>query len=554
MTLSMQNDSRLFPVLGMALYYCARNLNIAAAALRLDYDEAGKALTCIYFLFVIVSGFIAYAILQARQGRAPLSPALALLALPLPFLALAAQNLWPYSPWALLPQTALGLLWPLGLLLFFDGVRLERQGFGFGLGIAAGELVWLCMLPLLSLAEGSPFALSAARYISAAAGICMLLLPLVFFRAATERRKSFYLAASQAAERAKCSAPEEGPVLSGSFAPRVLPCIPESALRRGAALLWLVGAAALFFMIYGAFSQAFYPRFMPRLMLPGLLPLLLSVLLPALLVGTAPAIGTLLDATLSGDERVRRRTQYTLHAFLLLAVSGVPLAALFGNIGAEPPYACLIVLRQGLLLILMICAARLAVRSEPDGLVRISPLVLPLGSLCHALHLFQFLGPPLGRAGSLGEVLALSGGALFCLGAFALCSQGRFEPREPGFAFVTGNPGHGAGFAAPDLSDGPDGSGASQGCLERAGPQENGQSRENGGEAKKIASFAAAFGLTRREAELLGYLAHDQGTLQMAQAMGISERTVRFHLSGLLKKTAQLNRQRLTFFFASWGE
>jgi len=38
----------------------------------------------------------------------------------------------------------------------------------------------------------------------------------------------------------------------------------------------------------------------------------------------------------------------------------------------------------------------------------------------------------------------------------------------------------------------------------------------------------------------------------LGDRLGISERTVRFHLSGILRKTGQVSRRRLVFFYATW--
>jgi DNA-binding CsgD family transcriptional regulator len=70
-------------------------------------------------------------------------------------------------------------------------------------------------------------------------------------------------------------------------------------------------------------------------------------------------------------------------------------------------------------------------------------------------------------------------------------------------------------------------------------------------EAKQRA-FAAAFDLTAREARLLGGLLEGQNNPALAVRLEVGERTVRYHLGGLLKKTGQANRQRLIHFYTDW--
>ena len=72
------------------------------------------------------------------------------------------------------------------------------------------------------------------------------------------------------------------------------------------------------------------------------------------------------------------------------------------------------------------------------------------------------------------------------------------------------------------------------------------------GTARKSLAFAAAFGLTQREAEILHSVLAGREQAGIAAELGISERTVRFHLGGLLKKTGMPNRKRLLLFYASW--
>lgn len=67
-------------------------------------------------------------------------------------------------------------------------------------------------------------------------------------------------------------------------------------------------------------------------------------------------------------------------------------------------------------------------------------------------------------------------------------------------------------------------------------------------------SFAAAFDLSAREESLLSGLLDGQRNAELAARLAISERTIRFHLGGLLKKTRQNNRKRLLHFYTTWQQ
>lgn len=57
--------------------------------------------------------------------------------------------------------------------------------------------------------------------------------------------------------------------------------------------------------------------------------------------------------------------------------------------------------------------------------------------------------------------------------------------------------------------------------------------------------FARAFGLSRRETELMGWLAAGGDTRDLARRMYISEYTVQDHLKSIFAKTTAANRQTL---------
>ncbi len=70
-------------------------------------------------------------------------------------------------------------------------------------------------------------------------------------------------------------------------------------------------------------------------------------------------------------------------------------------------------------------------------------------------------------------------------------------------------------------------------------------------EAKRRA-FAAAFALTTREAEVLDGILRGLEREAIGAELGISDRTVKFHIRGLLKKTGEANRSKLLHFYTAW--
>ncbi|WP_233157512.1 MULTISPECIES: helix-turn-helix transcriptional regulator [Amycolatopsis] len=68
---------------------------------------------------------------------------------------------------------------------------------------------------------------------------------------------------------------------------------------------------------------------------------------------------------------------------------------------------------------------------------------------------------------------------------------------------------------------------------------------EESAPAERVALFGRAFGLSTRERELLGHLAHGSDTRDLARRMFLSEHTVQDHLKSIFTKTAVRNRRTL---------
>ena len=69
----------------------------------------------------------------------------------------------------------------------------------------------------------------------------------------------------------------------------------------------------------------------------------------------------------------------------------------------------------------------------------------------------------------------------------------------------------------------------------------------------KLLAFVAFFGLTSREEDVLACIIRGQNRADISDNLGISDSTVKFHTSGLLKKTAQPNSRSLSHFFNLWA-
>jgi DNA-binding CsgD family transcriptional regulator len=70
---------------------------------------------------------------------------------------------------------------------------------------------------------------------------------------------------------------------------------------------------------------------------------------------------------------------------------------------------------------------------------------------------------------------------------------------------------------------------------------------------EKFDRFAVAHDLTRRERELLLGMIQGASLQDLAGTFGIAVSTVRYHQTGLLKKTGTSSRSNLLRSFASWA-
>ena len=74
------------------------------------------------------------------------------------------------------------------------------------------------------------------------------------------------------------------------------------------------------------------------------------------------------------------------------------------------------------------------------------------------------------------------------------------------------------------------------------------------GDAQKIAAFAVAFDLQKREIQVLEGIARDISPEQHSQELDISEKTIRYYQTRLFQKTGRASRRRLAVFFRTWEQ
>ena len=69
--------------------------------------------------------------------------------------------------------------------------------------------------------------------------------------------------------------------------------------------------------------------------------------------------------------------------------------------------------------------------------------------------------------------------------------------------------------------------------------------RELSAEERRVA-FAGRYGLTRREEEISVFLSEGLSNGEIAETLQLSENTVRFHVSNILKKTGMKDRNEVS--------
>jgi DNA-binding CsgD family transcriptional regulator len=223
----------------------------------------------------------------------------------------------------------------------------------------------------------------------------------------------------------------------------------------------------------------------------------------------------------------RFRPQSSGLVFFLLfalcpAVAAAPFLTLIYGLGVSDELSTLLlVTRQAMLLVLLVVTARFVGRS---------PWFPLLACIFWNFMLLHLAGIDLGFCLEavpdvrMAVIFAVAAASVLCLCRFA-----RSLRAVPELAAV-----------APELSP------------EEGLPPGEPVLQERQIDAAKLDAFGAAFDLTSRELQTLEFLLRYKEIALIAQGLAISERTVRFHFTGLFRKTGVSNKQRLMHFYTSW--
>lgn len=295
-------------------------------------------------------------------------------------------------------------------------------------------------------------------------------------------------------------------------APRIFRADAAIAPEGKTPLLLLFAAGVLFFGQIGMEFQATFPRstFQPELSSWIHVPLLAGV----------PLAGWLMDGGSRGPEAAAAGLRVVAVTAVCIAFA-VPVLLLVYTDGGYSGrlFSLMSVARDCVFLMLFITAGRIAWKS---------PWLPLLGCLAYSLYTVQSAGNFAGRKlGSLPvsptALTVIELGAALAFAALLALAVRRLE-KAPDLLYVP-HADMSPGENAPDYA-------AAFG--------------------KKFAAFAVAFGLTRRETQVLECLIRKGQPAHVSRELGISESTVRYHQTGLFKKTGQSNRRLLALFFQTW--
>jgi DNA-binding CsgD family transcriptional regulator len=260
------------------------------------------------------------------------------------------------------------------------------------------------------------------------------------------------------------------------------------------ALLWMFAAGIGMFTLIGLEMGMRLPK---AALAPGFVNL--PHFIPLLLL---PLAGKMLDG-----ENPGRLMALLIPVCLLAPFLG--LARAKGLLDPLSLFCLLIVIRQTLLLaVFTVCARLMKTRT-------LLPLLL---SLAYCLHLMQFVGamtrnlPAVFPSGVFVAALALATGTAFCLWRFRRLLEEK-----------------------PELWDLPE--------------KENAASEPD---MEKFHAFAAVHDLTGREQEILLGLIRGASLENLGREFGVALSTVRYHQTGILKKTGMPSRSSLLRYFISW--
>lgn len=506
----MRKESQPLSMLCMALFFISMNLGTVVAALSPNPFAVGITWAVYHYAGALCMALVLLPALPFWAMKLSAKKGVRALARPLPLCVLAIACLLLIKTVNPLPSLTfpdwisplcLGIFWPLALAVFFSTEPPRRLGLSLSICMAAGDAVWVALQPFLSLVQPGLPAVEQTALIHTFQGVIQSGLGLCLGLGL-----AWHIAGARTYRRAGI---HEGD--SGHDGRKT-----RSGTLQLLALLF--GAGLVFFTLYGLSIGTAFPKFTPMRLSHGGWHLAL--------LATAPLSGLLMDRGGKGLILVA--------AFLALIAFTLPFVT-FAHLDASPESlrGLLGIGRQTFLLALYVLLARL---------LRGSSLLPLFGSLGYALYLIQPLGALLGRAcggipggpAAAALALALIFAALLAFLASRLRSRpGVASPVHPEPPEETAP----APFLPPPGQPGGDGSSPSLAAARDKSPQ---------------AAFADAFGLTKREMEILDSLGQGMDIADVSLALKISERTVRFHVTGLLKKTSLPSRQRLLNFYAAW--
>lgn len=402
------------------------------------------------------------------------------------------------------PALSMCIFLPVGLYVFFTTVPQERQGVQLGLAMAAGELVWLAVLPLLHLLlqgldapEPVLYIYKLLGFVMAGIGVCfavavMDIPPLRISGHPSGDYSGSY--SDNMSEAAIVEAPNE----------------KATPLGHGAkALPLLFGAGVFFYLLFGV-ALLGLPRASEYFHLSGIAPLLLTIV--------GPLAGIFLDRALNTpDERLRNRRMFQYFLIMLGgAILAIPLWAVVAGFEFQAGLPVLLLaIRQVMFLTILVLTARLA------GGSAFFPL---LACFTWGLMLFHLPGIQAGTfflahsPARLALTATLAAGAVLFLWRAATALNRHLALTPP---LLSVSPAVVPQHATDEV-------------------------------AAKLLAFSAAFALTKREHQILeGFIRRiPQDTL--SEKLGISESTIRFHQTGLLRKTPASSKRRLLQFFTEW--
>lgn len=392
---------------------------------------------------------------------------------------------------------AYGLFWPPLMLLFFSTTSLGKQGLCFGCALAVGKIFLLVFLPTLGDSLPAGMAENHLLHLRRLLGITCGILGLTLAWALFFRPRLFFPASARDTPTHRGASPRAILILGG-----------------------ILGSTFLFFALFGIGTSLSYAA--PKIFQRTPNPMHFSILL------CAPLIGALLDTLFSGKRWGVYSTGIIVTAVvwgmlitkLAQTVFSVELTATalpFFLIGRETMFALLILLSSWL--------AGLVWRNSTQQIAAsfaYCAYILALFGIWMVRAILQenphnsmAIGTGLASAFSLSTALAL-----YLFGKLPwpiIKTIAASKPYET--SLESEETRHQAEWENADL---------------------------------KLLAFCVSFSLTKRESDIFLELAKGTGMEKICAVLGISERTFRFHVSGLLKKTKMLNRQRLLLFYKHW--